>query len=280
MNPLDDLPGPRDVASAFSLKARRSLGQNFLFDENVLERIASSAGPLEGALVVEIGPGPGGLTRAVLRAGARRVLAIEMDRRCCAALSGLVDAAAGRLAVREGDALEYDLHQVLAPGAVVMGNLPFNTSTRLAMRLIDHRHLIDRMVLMFQKEVAERLVAGPGTRSYGRLSVLVQWLCRIEWCFAVHSASFVPAPKVQAAVVRITPRESPLSPASEPVLRSLTKAGFGQRRKVLRNALRAVSSDAEDLLLAAGVDPRARAEDVDIPSWCALAREYAGRAAA
>ena len=275
MNPLDDLPCLRDVADAFSLRARKSLGQNFLFDENVLDRIARSAGCLEDAMVVEIGPGPGGLTRAVLRAGAGRVLAIEMDRRCCAALSGLRDAADGRLAIHEGDALECDLQQVLEPGAVVMGNLPFNSATRLAMRLIEHRHLIDRMVLMFQKEVAERLVAEPGTRQYGRLSVLVQWLCRVQWCFGIASASFVPAPKVRAAVVRITPRHTPLSPAPEPVLRMLTQAGFGQRRKVLRNALGTVSRDPQGLLLSAGVDPRARAEDVDIASWCALAREHA-----
>ncbi len=279
MNPLDELPSLRDVADAFSLRARRSLGQNFLFDENVLDRIARSAGGLEDAIVVEIGPGPGGLTRAVLRAGARRILAIEMDRRCCAALTGLRDAARGRLAIHEGDALRCDLQDVLEPGTVVMGNLPFNTSTRLAMRLIEHRHLIDRMVLMFQKEVAERLVAAPGTRQYGRLSVLVQWLCRVEWCFAIASASFVPAPRVSAAVVRITPRVSPLSPAPEPVLRRLTQAGFGQRRKVLRNALGSVSSDPQGLLRCAGVDPRARAEEVDIASWCALAREHARRAA-
>ena len=279
MNPLDDLPRLRDVADAFSLRARKSLGQNFLFDENVLDRIARSAGSLEGAVVVEIGPGPGGLTRAILRAGARRVLAIEMDRRCCAALSGLRDAAAGRLAIHEGDALECDLHQILEPGSVVMGNLPFNSSTRLAMRLVEHRHMIDRMILMFQKEVAERLVATPGTRQYGRLSVLVQWLCRVEWCFGIASASFVPAPKVRAAVVRITPRDTPLSPAPEPVLRALTQAGFGQRRKVLRNALGTVSIDPQDLLICAGLDPRARAEDVDIASWCALAREHAKRTA-
>ncbi|MDE0046457.1 MAG: 16S rRNA (adenine(1518)-N(6)/adenine(1519)-N(6))-dimethyltransferase RsmA [bacterium] len=279
MNPLDDLPRLRDVADAFSLRARKSLGQNFLFDENVLDRIARSAGNLEGAVVVEIGPGPGGLTRAVLRAGARRVLAIEMDRRCCAALSGLRDAAAGRLAIHEGDALECDLRQILEPESVVMGNLPFNSSTRLAMRLIEHRHMIDRMILMFQKEVAERLVAAPGTRQYGRLSVLVQWLCRVEWCFGIDSASFVPAPKVRAAVVRITPRGTPLSPAPEPVLRALTQAGFGQRRKVLRNALGTVSRDPQDLLHCAGLDPRARAEDVDVASWCALAREHAKRTA-
>ncbi len=279
MNPLDDLPCLRDVADAFSLRARKSLGQNFLFDENVLDRIARSAGCLEGAVVVEIGPGPGGLTRAVLRAGARRIRAIEMDPRCCAALFGLRDAAAGRLTIVEGDALECDLHEVLESGVVVMGNLPFNSSTRLAMRLIEHRHLIDRMILMFQKEVAERLVAVPGSRQYGRLSVLMQRLCRVERCFDIASASFVPAPKVHAAVVRITPREAPLSPALESVLRTLTQAGFGQRRKVLRNALAAVSGDPQDLLVSAGVDPRARAEDVDIASWCALAREHAKRTA-
>ncbi len=275
MNPLDDLPCLRAVADSFSLRARKSLGQNFLFDENVLDRIARSAGCLENAIVVEIGPGPGGLTRAVLRAGARRVVAIETDRRCCAALAGLRDAAGGRLAIREGDALACDLQQILEPGSVVMGNLPFNSATRLAMRLIEHRHLIDRMVLMFQKEVAKRLVATPGTREYGRLSVLLQWHCRVAWCFTVDSACFVPAPKVRAAVVRMTPRDTPLSPAPEPVLRALTQAGFGQRRKVLRNALGAVTRDPHGLLVSAGVDPQARAEDVDVASWCALAREHA-----
>ncbi len=277
MTGLDDLPGLREVADAFGLRARKSLGQNFLFDENVLDRIARSAGGLEGATVVEIGPGPGGLTRAVLRAGARRVLALEKDPRCCAALAGLSQAAGGRLEVVETDALECDLGKLLPQGAVVVGNLPFNSATELAMRLIDQRRLVDRMVLMFQKEVAQRLAAGPGTRQYGRLSVLVQWLCHVEWRFDLAPRTFVPPPKVQASVLRITPRDEPAWPASEQTLRALTRAAFGQRRKVLRNSLRRVADDPESMLLAAGIAPGARAEDVTVASWCALAREHAAR---
>ena len=278
MTGLDDLPGLREVADAFGLRARKSLGQNFLFDENVLDRIARSAGRLEGATVVEIGPGPGGLTRAVLRAGARRVVALEKDPRCCAALAGLSHAAGGRLEVVETDALACDLGQLLPQGAVVVGNLPFNSATELAMRLIAQRELVDRMVLMFQKEVAQRLVAGPGTRQYGRLSVLVQWLCHVEWRFDLAPRTFVPPPKVQASVLRITPRGEPAWPACEQTLRALTSAAFGQRRKVLRNSLRRISDDPESMLLAAGIAPGARAEDVTIASWCALAREHAARA--
>ena len=277
MKSLDELPCLRAVADSFSLKARKSLGQNFLFDENILDRIARTAGCLGDCAVFEIGPGPGGLTRAVLRAGAKRVTAIEMDRRCCTALAGLRDAVGGRLAIHQGDVMACDLQQILEPGSVVMGNLPFNSATRLALRLMEHRHLIDRMVLMFQKEVAERLVASPGTRQYGRLSVLLQWQCRIALCFTVDPACFVPPPKVHAAVVRMVPRDTPVSPAPEPVLRALTQAGFGQRRKVLRNALGAVTRDPHGLLVSAGVDPRARAENVDVASWCALAREHAKR---
>ena len=277
MDSLDDLPGLREVADTFSLRARRSLGQNFLFDEHVLDRIVRCAGDLEGAEVVEIGPGPGGLTRAILRAGARRVLALEKDPRCCAALAGLVEAAEGRLQVLQADALECDLAGCLPRGAVVMGNLPFNSATELAMRLIRHRRLVDRLVLMFQKEVALRLAAQPGTRQYGRLSVLVQWLCRVERCLDLAPRTFVPAPKVSATVLRITPYAEPAFPADERALRTVTAAAFGQRRKVLRNALRRTCDDPETLLRAAGISPGARAGEIGIASWCALAREHAAR---
>ncbi len=277
LNGLDDLPGLKDVADAFGLRARRSLGQNFLFDENVLDRIARCAGDLEGAAVVEIGPGPGGLTRALLRAGAGKVLALETDPRCCAALSGLADAAGGRLEVLETDALEADLAAIVPRGAVVVGNLPFNSATELLMRLLGQRRLVDRMVLMFQKEVAQRIAAGPGSRRFGRLSILVQWLCRVERCFDLAPATFVPAPKVEASLLRITPLAEPLWPAREETLRMLVTAAFGQRRKVLRNSLARVCGDPEDLLRAAGVPPGERAENVSVAAWCALAREHASR---
>jgi len=274
---LDSLPSLRDVADRHGLRARRSLGQNFLFDEHLLDRIARSAGDLVSATVVEIGPGPGGLTRALLRAGADKIIALEKDRRCMDALRGLVMAADGRLTVIEGDAMKQDL-AALAPGPmIVVGNLPFNIATELLMRLAEGSDQISRMVLMFQKEVGDRIAAGPGSKSYGRLSVMVQWLCEVEPYFDVPPSAFVPSPKVSATVLRITPRAQPAFPATKESLRAVTAAAFGQRRKTMRNALKPILDDPEAALVGAGISPSIRAERIDLAGFCSLAREFEAR---
>ncbi|MBC6440340.1 MAG: 16S rRNA (adenine(1518)-N(6)/adenine(1519)-N(6))-dimethyltransferase RsmA [Rhodospirillales bacterium] len=269
------LPSLRDVADAHGFRARRSLGQNFLFDENLLDRIARIASDLSDTHVIEIGPGPGGLTRALLRAGAHSVTAIDKDRRCRDALADLIAVSDGRLHFVEADAMEVDVESLGNSPFVVVGNLPFNIATELLMRLVVRNTRIDRMVLMFQKEVGERIAAQPGTRSYGRLSVIVQWLCQAETCFEVPARAFVPPPKVSASVLRIAPRAEPLAPAPEVSLKAVTAAAFGQRRKTLRNSLKSAFPDPVAALEAAGIKPEVRAETVGIEDFCALAREHA-----
>jgi 16S rRNA (adenine1518-N6/adenine1519-N6)-dimethyltransferase len=275
MTELDDLPPLREVIARHGLSARRSLGQNFLLDENLLDRIARAAGPLAGRHVIEIGPGPGGLTRALLRAGAERVTAVEKDRRAIDALIDLAAHADGRLHIVEADALEVDFARLVDAPAHVVGNLPFNIATPLMFRLLDQAHAIAAMTLMFQREVAQRLAARPRSKEYGRLAVAVQWRCDVRRCFDVPARAFVPAPKVAAAVVHFTVRPQPLFPADPDLLMRVVQAAFGQRRKALRNALQTLPTDAGALLAAAGVDPGLRAEALDIESFCALARAYA-----
>ena len=274
MTDLPALPNLREVADTHGLRARRSLGQNFLFDDNLLDRIARTAGDLSAATVVEIGPGPGGLTRALLRAGATRVIALEKDRRFLAALRELVAVSAGRLSVIEADALTCDVTALGETPRVVVGNLPFNIATALLMHLIETEGTVDRMVLMFQKEVGERIASQPGSKSYGRLSVMVQWSCTVETCFDVPPRAFVPPPKVAARVLSITPRPEPAFPASRDALDAVTTAAFGQRRKTLRNSLKPLFGDAEAALASAGLDANARAEEVDLEAFCALARQH------
>jgi 16S rRNA (adenine1518-N6/adenine1519-N6)-dimethyltransferase len=271
---LADLPPLRETADRHGLLARRALGQNFLFDDNLLDRIVRAAQPLDGAEVLEIGPGPGGLTRAALRAGAGRVVALEKDTRCVAALGELAEASGGRLEVVAADALEADLG-ALARGRVVLGNLPFNVATEILVRLAEaggSRH----MVLMFQKEVAQRIAAAPGGRDWGRLGVMVQWRCDVRRCFDVPARAFVPAPKVSATVLRLEPLAAPRFPADPAALRRVAGAAFGQRRKTLRNALGALVEDPAALLAAAGIDPGLRAERLTLEDFCRLARAYAG----
>jgi len=276
-----DLPPLRAVIARHGLAARRALGQNFLLDLNLTRRIARGAAPLDGRLVVEIGPGPGGLTRALLESPARHVVAIERDARCVAALAELADACPGRLTVIEGDALQADIAALAAghgggPVAIV-ANLPFNVATPLLIGWLRRIDAIEAMTLMFQKEVADRLVAAPRTRDYGRLSVIVQWLCTARRLLDVPPQAFTPAPKVAATVVRLTPRPAPLAPAAFADLERITQAAFGQRRKMLRAALRSLGGDAEALLAAAGVEPTARAEELPVEAFCALARAWRQR---
>jgi len=275
MSPIDDLPPLREVIRRHGLKARQSLGQNFLLDLNLTVRIARAAGPLEGVAVVEIGAGPGGLTRALLAAGAARVIAIESDRRCIAALAEIAAHHAGRVTVVEGDALRIDPRPYLDGGpARIAANLPYNVATALLTGWLAAEPWppwYDSMTLLFQREVAERIAAGPGSKRYGRLSVLAGWRTHARILFDVAAAAFVPPPKVTSSLVRLEPRPAPLA-CERGVLERVTAAAFGQRRKMLRQSLRTLGLDPGELLAAAEIEPTARAEDVPVEGFVALAR--------
>ena len=269
------LPPLRDIIRRHRLSARRGLGQNFLLDINLTRRIARAAGDLAKATVIEIGPGPGGLTRALLAEGARRVIAIERDERCVEALAELADAFPGRLEIVAADALEFDIAGLAAAAARpvrIVANLPYNIATPLLMGWLKRIELYDNLTLMFQKEVAERLAAAPGSAAYGRPTIITQWLCTVRRLFDVAPRAFVPAPKVTSTVVQFTPRPAPLAVAKTATLERVTAAAFGQRRKMLRSALKTLTADPLRLLDAAGVSPTARAEELEIEAFCALAR--------
>ncbi len=272
------LPPLRDIIARYGLAARRTLGQNFLLDLNLTRRIARAAGPLTGVTVVEIGPGPGGLTRALLETDAAQIIALERDPRCVAALQELASIYPDRLRVVAGDALETDLTTLAEPGATlkIVANLPYNIATPLLIKWLREVDSYAGMTLMFQKEVAQRLAASPGNRTYGRLSIITGWLCEIEALFDISPLAFVPPPKVTSTVVGLTPRAQPLAPARMEVLERVTAAAFGQRRKMLRSSLKSISDDPVSLLLSCGLDPTARAEELDIVAFCALAQAIKG----
>jgi len=276
--PTPELPPLREVIRRFGLSARQSLGQNFLLDLNLARRIARVAAPLDEVSVIEIGPGPGGLTRALLLEGARHVTAIERDPRCLGALAEIASAFPGRLTVIEGDALETDPARLAPAPRKIVANLPYNIATPLLIGWLGAIGAYQSLTLMFQKEVAQRLAAAPRTKEYGRLSVLTQWLCRVELVFDVSPSAFVPAPKITSTVVRLTPRAEPLAPCRQDVLERVTAAAFGQRRKMLRQSLRSLGGETAELIAAAGVAPTARAEELSIEEFCALARATAARA--
>lgn len=271
------LPPLREVIAAHGLSARRSLGQNFLLDLNITRRIARAAGPLEDATVLEVGPGPGGLTRALLEEGARSVIAVERDDRCLAALEQVAAVANGRLHIVAGDALAVDIPALAAQHGTlrVVANLPYNISTPLLIGWLKRLSLFDRFVLMFQSEVADRLAAQPGSKAYGRLSVAAQWRCEVRPLFTLPPRAFTPAPKVASTVVELTPRRQPLAEADPDILEEVVAAAFGQRRKMLRAALKGVFTDPRAVLTGVGIAPQARAETVGIEGFCALARELA-----
>jgi 16S rRNA (adenine1518-N6/adenine1519-N6)-dimethyltransferase len=275
MIPDDDLPPLREVIRRHGLSAKRSLGQNFLLDLNLTGRIARAAGPLDGVTVIEIGPGPGGLTRALFAEGAARVIAVERDARAIAALEEIAQRHPGRLTVVEGDALEFDATPYLGDGpARVVANLPYNIATALLVSWLTTEPWppwYDRLVLMFQREVAERIVASPGGKSYGRLSVLAGWRTRAKILFDIKPQAFVPPPKVTSSLVEFLPRTSPL-PCERALLERVTGAAFGQRRKMLRQSLKTLGTDPLPLIAAAGIEPTARAEDIAIEGFVALAR--------
>jgi 16S rRNA (adenine1518-N6/adenine1519-N6)-dimethyltransferase len=275
----DGLPPLRDVVAKYELNARKSLGQNFLFDLNLTGRIARAAGPLDEATVLEIGPGPGGLTRALLAHGAKKVIAVERDDRCLAALEEVSAAFAGRLEVFGGDALALDYPAFFAERGVsgpvrICANLPYNIGTQLLVGWLTSRvwpPFYERMVLMFQREVAERIVAGPQRRAdYGRLGVLANWRCETKILFDVPPTAFTPPPKVTSSVVELRPREKPLE-CDPAALERVTAAAFGQRRKMLRQALK-VLGDPLALLEAAAIEPTRRAEEIPVEGFVALAR--------
>jgi 16S rRNA (adenine1518-N6/adenine1519-N6)-dimethyltransferase len=278
MSRIDDLPPLREVIRRHGLGARKSLGQNFLLDLNLTARIARAAGPLDGVTVVEVGPGPGGLTRALLALGARRVIAIERDARCLPALHEIAARFADRLTIVEGDALRIDLEPHLPAAPVrVVANLPYNVATALlvAWLTVDPwPPWYESLVLTFQREVAQRIVAAPGSKAYGRLSVLAGWRTQAQILFDIAPRAFVPAPKVTSSVVRLVPRPSPLA-CDRRLLERVAAAAFGQRRKMLRQSLKPLGVDVPELLAAAELDPTARAEDIPVAGFAALARALA-----
>ena len=270
------MPPLREVIARHGIVARKGLGQNFLLDLNLTGRIARAAGRLDHATVVELGPGPGGLTRALLAAGARRVVAIERDARCLTALGELAAAHPERLELVAGDALALDPVALSDPPRKIVANLPYNIATPLLLGWLDRIGDYESLTLMFQREVAERLTAVPGTKSYGRLSVLVQWLTDAQILFDVPARAFVPPPKVTSSVIRLVPRAEPLAPATRSALERVTAAAFGQRRKMLRASLKALGTSVDALIERSGVTPTARAEELSVAEFCALARAFDG----
>jgi len=269
----DGLPPLRDVIAAHGLNALKSLGQNFLLDLNQTGRIARAAGPLEGVTVIEVGPGPGGLTRALLSEGATRVIAIERDRRCIAALEEIAARYPGRLEIIEGDALATDM-QALASGRVkIVANLPYNIATPLLIGWLQAEPwppFYESLTLMFQREVAERIVATPDDDAYGRLGVMAGWRTEAHILFDISPKAFTPPPKVTSSVVQLIPRPSPL-PANLKAVERVTAAAFGQRRKMLRQSLKTLGTDPLPLLAAAGIPETARAEEIDVAGFVRLA---------
>lgn len=275
MSQIDALPPLRQVIADHQLTARKSLGQNFLLDLNLTAKIARQAGDLRGADVLEIGPGPGGLTRGLLAEGARRVLAVEKDARCLPALAQIAAAYPDRLDVINADALDLDPLSRLSPPVRVVANLPYNVGTELLVRWLSPATwppFWQSLTLMFQREVAERIIARPGTKAYGRLSILAQWRTEAHIAMTLPPDAFTPPPKVSSAVVQLDALASPRYPANPQTLTRIVAAAFNQRRKMLRSALKGQALDIEDRLRLAGLEPTDRAEQVSLEGFCALAR--------
>jgi 16S rRNA (adenine1518-N6/adenine1519-N6)-dimethyltransferase len=283
MRAPNELPPLRDVIATHGLNAKKSLGQHFLFDLNLTRRIARASGPLDEGTILEVGPGPGGLTRALLLEGARRVLAIERDARCMPALEEIAAAYPGRLEIVQADALEVDETALIAsrdlPGGVrICANLPYNVATALLVKWLTCEAwppFWSSLTLMFQREVAERIVAKRGSEAYGRLSILAQWRTHAKILFDVSRTAFVPQPKVTSAIVRLEPRTDPIV-ARISDLEAVTAASFGQRRKMLRQSLRSLVPDAEGFVRSAGIDPTARPEQLSVADFAKLANLLRG----
>ena len=278
MGTIDGLPPLRDVIRTHDLVAKKQLGQNFLLDLNLTAKIARSAGDLSGCEVLEVGPGPGGLTRGLLVEGARRVVAVEKDARCLPALAEITDAYPGRLTVLHGDALELDLSAHLTAPVKIVANLPYNVGTELLIRWLTPAAwppLWSSLTLMFQKEVAERIVAKPRTDHYGRLALLAQYRCDAKIVMTLPPEAFTPAPKVHSAVVHLNALAEPRFPCDFKVLQRITAMAFNQRRKMLRASLKGLAPGIEGILESVGIPPTARAEEIGLEAFCALARAVA-----
>ena len=268
----DGLPPLREVIAKYELSARRALGQNFLLDLNLTGKVARAAGDLASGTTIEIGPGPGGLTRALLHHGARAVIAIERDQRCLGALAEISAAYPERLTVVEGDALTVDCAKLGTAPRRIVANLPYNIATPLIIKWLQQGAAFASLTVMVQKEVADRLIARPRSKDYGRLSVLAQFLAKPRRLFDLPPRAFVPAPKVTSTVIELLPLAEPAFPARLADLERVTQAAFGQRRKMLRQSLRSLGGDAEALLAAAEITPTARAEELTVAQFAALAR--------
>lgn len=275
MSAIDGLPPLREVIARHDLRAKKQLGQNFLLDLNLTARIARAAGDLTQCDVIEVGPGPGGLTRGLLAEGARHVLAIEKDARAIPALQEIAEHYPGRLTVIHGDALQIDPLTHVTPPVRIAANLPYNIGTELLVGWLtppEWPPFWQSLTLMFQKEVAQRIVARPGGKDYGRLALLAQWRCEARIVLTLPPQAFVPAPKVESAVVHLTALPAPRYPADALVLEAITRAAFNQRRKMLRASLRGLHPGMESLLETSGIPPTARAEEIDLERYCTLAR--------
>jgi 16S rRNA (adenine1518-N6/adenine1519-N6)-dimethyltransferase len=279
MATIDGLPPLREVIAAHGLSAKKSLGQNFLLDLNLTAKIARLAGDLRQSDVLEVGPGPGGLTRGLLAEGARKVLAVEKDERCLPALAEIAAAYPGRLEVISADALDVDLRGRLTPPIRIAANLPYNIGTELLVRWLtpkDWPPFWESLTLMFQREVAERIVAKPGDDAYGRLAILSQWRADPAIALTLPPEAFTPPPKVHSSVVHLKALPAPRFPAEPATLNRVVAAGFNQRRKMLRSSLKGLAPDMEKKMEAAGILPTARAEEIGLERWCALARVLDG----
>jgi len=265
---IDALPPLRQLIESMDWRARKSLGQNFLFDLNLTRKIARSTGPLTGT-TIEIGPGPGGLTRALLLEHASHVIAIEKDQRASAVLSSLLAAAGDRLTLIEADALASPIWRLGITPRRIIANLPYNIATALLIQWLAHASCFESMTLMFQREVAERITAGPGEAAYGRLSVLTNWLADSEILFDVPASAFMPPPKITSSIIQIVPLTHPRYPCSQNALEFITRTAFGQRRKMLRSSLKKINGDK--LLEEAGIAPESRPQDIDVEGFCKLA---------
>jgi len=268
----DSLPPLREVIARHGLGARRRLGQHFLFDLNLTGRIVRAAGELAAGTTIEIGPGPGGLTRALLAHGAAHVIAIERDERCLPALAEIRAAYPGRLDIVAGDALRVDASRLGTPPRRIVANLPYNVATPLLLAWLAAADHFERMILMFQREVAARLTATPRSKDYGRLSIAAQWRCKVRRLFDIPPRAFTPPPKVTSSLVELTPWPSPLAPADPVLLERVASAAFGQRRKMLRQSMRGLTPDPTGLLAAAGIAETRRAEELSVAEFAALAR--------
>jgi len=277
-NTIDGLPPLREIIAEHGLSAKKSLGQNFLLDLNLTSKIARQAGDLTQCDVLEIGPGPGGLTRGLLHEGARRVLAIERDERLTPALDQIKEHYDGRLNVIFGDALEVDVTKHLTGPVKVVANLPYNVGTELLIRWLtpkDWPPYWDSLTLMFQKEVAQRIVAQPKSKAYGRLALLAQWRCDVKLAMEIPPQAFTPPPKVTSAVVHIQRLEKPRFEANAKVLERVVATAFNQRRKMLRASLKSLAPNIEDILMSVDIKPTQRAEEINLEQFCALARAIA-----